>query len=78
VDWFVLELGGDVRETSGPPSDSASTFCNGAPFVARSVTTSRDPDTEGVSGGVCITDVRGLARGDGRPEDSCVCSLLVS
>jgi len=78
MDWFVEELGGDVREISGPASESTSSFCKGAPFVGPSAADSRDPDAEGVSGGVCIADARGLARGDGLPDDSWVCCRLVS
>lgn len=70
MDWFVDELGGDVRATSGPASDSASTFCKGALFVVPSAADSWDLDTDGVSGGVCIADDLGLARGDGLPDDS--------
>jgi hypothetical protein len=70
LDWFVDELGGDVRAISGPASESASAFCKGAPFVALSVAGSWDLDAEGVSGGVCIADDLGLARGDGIPDDS--------
>jgi len=36
MDWFVDELGGDVRAISGPAFESASTFCNVAPFVGPS------------------------------------------
>ena len=68
--WSVLELGGAVSAISGPASESASTFCNGAPLVTPSIEVSRDPDAEGVSGGVPISDARGLASGEGRPDDS--------
>lgn len=64
------ELGGDVRAISGPGSESASTFCKGVPLVGHSAADSRDEDADGVSGGVCIADTRGLARGDGLPDDS--------
>jgi hypothetical protein len=70
MDWFVDELGGDIRVTSGPASESASTFCKGAPFVAPSAADSWDLDAEGVSGGVCIADDLWLARGDSLPDDS--------
>jgi hypothetical protein len=66
----VEELGGDVRAISGPASESASTFCKGAPLVGLSTADSRDSDADGVRGGVCIADARGLARGDGLPDDS--------
>ena len=79
VDWSVLELGGAVNAMSGAASESASTFCKGAALVVPSTGVSRDPDAEGVSGGVPITDARGLARGEGRPDDSWVfCRLVVS
>jgi hypothetical protein len=77
MDWFVDELGGDVRAISGPASESASSFCR-APFVAPSAADSCDLDADGVSGGVCIADDLGLARGDGLPDDSWVCCRLVS
>lgn len=70
MDWFVDELGGDVRATSGPVSESASTFCSGAPFVSPSAADSCVLDADGVSGGVCIADDLGLARGEGLPDDS--------
>ncbi len=70
IDWFVDELGGDVRAISGPASESASTFCKGAPFVGPSAVYSCDLDADGVSGGVCIADDLGLARGDGLLDDS--------
>lgn len=70
MDWFVDELGGDVRAISGPASESASNFCNGTPFVGASAVESWVLDADGVSGGVCIADDLGLARGDGLPEDS--------
>lgn len=69
MDWFVDELGGDVRAISGPASESASTFCKGAPFVGASVVESCVLDADGVSGGVSADDL-GLACGDGLPDDS--------
>jgi hypothetical protein len=70
MDWFVDELGGDARAISGPVSESASTFCKGAPLVGASTGESFVVDADGVSGGVCIVDDLGLARGDGLPDDS--------
>jgi hypothetical protein len=77
ADRSVVELGGAVNAISGPASESASTFCNGAPLVTPSIGGSRDPDAEGVSGGVPIIDARGLASGEGRPDDSWVFCRLV-